>query len=100
MISIQNAPTIMNAGPEMVLPAGRTHVFMITGDRTTSVTFSFDRPVKKFSLTRVGVINGASVPTWKLEALDAQGGVLDSVGETHGLYQQPRKALSATKSDR
>lgn len=91
IIPLQGAPIVNNAGPEMVLPGGRSRVLMISAGPVTSVTFSFDRPVGRFSLTRIGVINGASIPTWKLEALDRDGRVLDSVGEIHGLYQQPRK---------
>jgi hypothetical protein len=91
MTSLKGTPVVSNPGPEMVLPRGRSRVFMIGGAPVTSVTFSFDRPFKKFSLTRIGVVNGASIPTWKLEALDRNGRVLDSVGEIHGLYQQPRK---------
>jgi hypothetical protein len=83
-------PTIVNAGHEMVLPPGRRHVLGINEGHTTSVTFSFTRPIGKFALVRIGVTNGASVPTWKLEALDRQGRVIDSVGEIHGLYSQPR----------
>lgn len=83
-------PTILIPGPEMVLPPGRHKILGIKQDRTTSVMFAFDRPVRRFGLTRIGVVNGASVPTWKLEALDQAGHVVDSIGEEHGLYQQPR----------
>src|ERR1700731_2678717 len=91
IIALQGTLLINNAGPEMVLPAGHNRVFMIGGGPGTSITFSFERPLKKFGLTRIGVINGASIPTWKLEALDGSGRVVDSVGEIHGLYQQPRQ---------
>ncbi|MEY2497853.1 MAG: hypothetical protein QOD12_1409 [Verrucomicrobiota bacterium] len=91
--ALQGTLLINNAGPEMVLPAGHNRVFMIGGGPVTSITFSFDRPLKKFGLTRIGVINNASIPTWKLEALDGSGRVLDSIGEVHGLYQQSRQVF-------
>jgi hypothetical protein len=83
-------PMIDTPGPEMVLPAGRERVMLIHGDRETSLTLTFDPPLKRFSLTRVGVIKGASVPAWRLESFDAAGNELESISEEHGLYEQPR----------
>jgi hypothetical protein len=86
------------AGPEMVMPAGRKRVLMVGGGPQTTVTLVFDPPLSRFSLTRIGVTKGASVPTWKLEALDRRGNVLASADEIHGLYEQPRKVSVAGRN--
>jgi hypothetical protein len=49
-----------------------------------------DRPARKIFLERIGTSQGSSVPTWRLEALDQSGQVLDSFGEEHGLPAGPR----------
>lgn len=83
------------AGPEMVLPPGRKQVMLIHGGPETLLSLVFDPPLKRFSMTRIGVIKGASVPTWRLESFDAQGNKLEAVGEQHGLYPQPRTVALA-----
>jgi hypothetical protein len=90
-VRILGEATVAEAGPEMVLPFGLHRVLMVSGGRQTTVTLVFDPPLSRFSLTRIGATKGASVPTWKVEALDRRGQVLASAGETHGLYEQPRK---------
>jgi hypothetical protein len=34
-----------------------------------------------FALTTIGVVHGASLPRWRLEALDAKGNILANTGE-------------------
>ena len=49
----------------MLLPHGRQQVLLLAGEeRVTWLTIAFDVPVKRFSLTRIGTRDGASIPTW------------------------------------
>ncbi|MGZ5002591.1 MAG: hypothetical protein ACXWBM_05310 [Chthoniobacterales bacterium] len=89
IVAEQGVAQIAAAGPEMVLPLGHKKVFLVQGDRTTAIRFVFDPPITKFTLTRIGVINNASVPSWQLVALDSSGNIVDVVGELHGLYPKP-----------
>jgi hypothetical protein len=57
----------------------------------TLLTITFNAPIKRFSLTRIGTAGGASVPTWTLDAYDSEGKVVASTGEEHGLPPQPRQ---------
>ncbi|MGZ4984402.1 MAG: hypothetical protein ACXV9Q_09900, partial [Chthoniobacterales bacterium] len=81
IVAEQGVAQIAAAGPEMVLPLGHRKVFLVQGDRTTAIRFVFDPPITKFTLTRIGVINNASVPSWQLVALDSSGNIVDVVGE-------------------
>lgn len=89
----QGAPGVFKPEPNMVLPQGRTQVLLVggTGDRVTSLSIAFNTPIKRFSLTRIGTANGASVPTWTLNAYDSNGKVVASIGEEHGLPAAPRE---------
>jgi hypothetical protein len=87
----QGAPGVYAREPNMVLPKGRDRVLLVAGERVTSLTMTFDPPVRHFSLTRIGTAGGASVPTWTLRAFDRAGRVVASAGEEHGLPPQPRR---------
>jgi len=63
---------------------------IMEGGPMTSIEFDLDRPARKIFLERTGTSQGASVPTWRLEALDKSGQVLDSFGEEHGLPADAR----------
>lgn len=85
-------PGVYRSERNMVLPPGRNNVLLLGGGaRVTSLTIAFRAPIKRFSLTRIGTAGGASVPTWRLEALDGAGKVVGSVGEAHGLPQTPQQ---------
>jgi hypothetical protein len=75
----------------MLLPTGRSQVLLVAGERTTSLSFDLDLPVRRFSLTRIGTARGASVPTWTLQAFDNKGATVDSTGEEHGLPAKPQQ---------
>lgn len=87
----QGAPGVYAREPNMVLPKGRDRVLLVAGERVTSLTMTFDPPVRHFSLTRIGTAGGASVPTWTLRAFDRAGRIVASAGEEHGLPPQPRR---------
>jgi hypothetical protein len=50
--------------------------------------------MRSFTLTRIGVVQGASVPKWRLQALDASGRLLDSTGEDNFGVNVPLKSFS------
>lgn len=83
---------IYSSERNMVLPKGRNRVLLVAGDRMTSLTITFNPPIKRFSLTRIGTAGGASVPTWALYAYDSQSKVVASTGEKNGLPPNPREA--------
>lgn len=91
ILDCNGTPVVADAAPAMVVPAGHRHILLVEGGRDTSLTLGFDPPLKRFSLTRVGLINGASIPTWALNAFDRGGKELATAGEQHGSYQQPRQ---------
>jgi WD40 repeat protein len=69
-----------------VLPLGADRAFArspFSANRalTSTRTFRFAKPLRGFALTRVGVINGASLARWRLEAFDVQGNILATTGE-------------------
>ena len=82
--------SITNATPNMVVGHGRAAVMIMEGGPMTSIEFDLDRSARKIFLERIGTSQGASVPTWRLEALDKSGQVLDSFGEEHGLPADAR----------
>jgi hypothetical protein len=90
LIQGDGTPGVYAPEPNMVLPAGHSNVLLVAGNRTTSLTIAFDAPVGRVALTRIGTANGASTPTWKLEAFDGAGHVVGSVGEEHGLPSAPQ----------
>jgi tetratricopeptide (TPR) repeat protein len=81
-------PTI----PPMVMPAGRTKVLMVDGGFVPQFAFDFDPPIKRFTITSVGVSGGASVPTWELTGFNRQGQVVASKGVLHHLPAAPETA--------
>ena len=81
---------IAKVTPNMVVGPGRAAVLLMEGGPMTSIEFDLDRPARKIFLERIGTRQGSSVPTWKLEALDKSGQVLDSFGEEHGLPADAR----------
>ncbi|HWY52094.1 MAG TPA: toll/interleukin-1 receptor domain-containing protein [Chthoniobacterales bacterium] len=78
------------ATTHMVIGHGRTAVLMIAGGPTTALELELARPARKIFVERVGTSHGASVPTWRIDALDRAGRVLDSFGEEHGLPADAR----------
>lgn len=73
---------IEDAIPAMVMPEGRAKLLMVTQDQAESrYAMAFARPVRKVTITRPGVIDGATMPKWKLAALNKAGKVLASCGE-------------------
>ena len=73
------------ADPNMILPDGRQNVLLLGGEKVTSLTIHFAEPLRRLGVTRIGTRGGTSIPTWSLEAFDAQGKLVASTGETHGL---------------
>lgn len=86
-------PIIVEAGKEMTVPDQHKRLFMIGNCKTSSaVTLTLEKPVSSFSLTRVGVLNGASTPKWTMEAYDGAGNVVATTGEANfGFDAVPRK---------
>lgn len=81
---------VNNAERGMVLPPGHTRVLNVRGNSPeTSLTFYFAAPIRRFAVTRIGA-NPASLPTWRLEALDANGRTVTSLDQERGATTEPR----------
>ncbi len=85
-----SVPAVYAAEPAMRLPAGRRSVLLIGGGRETTLNVGFEAPVRSFAVTRIGTANGASTPTWRMDAFDAAGRLQSSTGEEHGLPAAPQ----------
>ena len=90
-VTEKGAPLLLEAEANMILPGDRRKVLLLGGEHVTSLTISFDEPIRRFGLTRIGTRGGASVPTWKLEAFDANGKVVASANEERGLPKTPQE---------
>jgi hypothetical protein len=76
--------------PGMVFLPGHNRILNVRGsDPQTELAFEFDPPIRKFGLSRIGG-NPASLPTWSLEARDAQNHLLDSAGDFRGAANEAR----------
>jgi WD40 repeat protein len=80
-----------------VMPLGSDRTNWVDLDHTKPSVedtriFHFDRPLRGVGLTRIGVINGASLPRWRLESLDADGNILATTGE----MEFPKDAIPRT----
>lgn len=91
IVQRDGVPGIYAADASMLLPAGRSQVLLVAGQRTTALTFEFDTPVRRFSLTRIGTVGGSSVPTWTLQAFDSKGAVVGATGAEYGLPPRPEQ---------
>jgi hypothetical protein len=91
VIRQQGEPAVHKSALKMVLPPGRSQVLLVSGDRVTSLSFTFSAPIRRFTIMRIGTAAGASVPTWTMQAFNQKGKVLDSIGETHGLPTTPQE---------
>ena len=83
--SASGALSIVGATPNMAVGNGRGAVLLMAGGPVTYLELGLARPARQIFLERIGTRNGASVPTWRFEALDQSGRVLDSFDEQHGL---------------
>jgi hypothetical protein len=77
----------------MVMPPGRKQLLMVAQNPTEShYAISFAEPVRKVAITRPGVINGSSMPKWKLTAMTNAGKALATTGEdTFGFDKNVRR---------
>lgn len=90
IVQRDGVPGIYAADAAMQLPAGRSQVLLVAGERTTTLNFEFDTPIRRFSLTRIGTAGGSSVPTWTLQAFDSKGVAVGSTGEQFALPAKPQ----------
>ena len=67
----------MPLGADRAMVSSRTNGNWLADART----FRFAEPLRSFAFTRLGVVNGASLARWRLEALDAEGKILATTGE-------------------
>jgi hypothetical protein len=68
--------------PNRRAPLGQIRALGTSNTKLTETrTFRFDRPLRAFGLTRIGVAKGASLPMWRLEALDEGGNILATTGQ-------------------
>lgn len=73
---------IESAGAEMVLPPGRRQLLMVVQNpRTSEFSLVFKQPMRRVTITRIGVTRGASLPKWQLSARNAAGNMQASTGE-------------------
>lgn len=86
------AARVERASDAMTLPEGRSQLLMVVQTpRTSQFSLAFKQPLRRVSVTRIGVIKGGSLPKWRLTALTANGNVLASTGEDDwGFDAQPR----------
>ena len=78
--------------PAMVVPAGRTQLLAVEGDRVTEFAIEFDPPVKSFTITLPGLRGGASFPTYSITAFNPSGAGFDRVGQEHWIPTVPEPA--------
>ena len=91
----EGSVVIAEKNSNMVLPDDRSRVLMLTGTGLqTSLRIRFVRPLSGVGLTCIGVSGGASLPKWRLQALDARGHVLDSTGEDEFAIDVPIRSFS------
>jgi hypothetical protein len=83
-IKERGTPAVYEIQPNMLMPPSRKRILLVTDDRVTSLSITFDRPVRRFTLVRIGTTGGASIPTWTMVAYDQTGKVLKRAGEEHG----------------
>lgn len=90
-------PVIQNLNLDAMVVSGRQ--IRVLGaaatpgeDRMSSLVLQFDRPVRSFSLTRIGVKGGGSLPKWRLEAFNRQGQLVAATGENRfAMPGQPKR---------
>jgi hypothetical protein len=88
---------IEKATSAMVMPPGRKQLLMVVQDPAASrFGLSFANPVRKVTVTRPGVTNGASMPKWKLTAMTEAGQVLATTGEDEFGSDPKPKTFSVT----
>lgn len=85
----KGAPGIYEAEPNMILPPPRKRVLLLANEHVTSFAITFDTPVQRFAVSRIGTSGGASIPTWKMTGYDRTGRVVGATGEEHGLPARP-----------
>lgn len=85
-------PGLFARGSEMVLPEGCDRVLLIGNCGLTSeLDIKLEHPATSFSITRIGVVNGSSMPKWRMEGYNAAGQVVGTTGESNFSFdQQPR----------
>jgi hypothetical protein len=94
----EGSPLVYQASPAQVLPEGRRKILSAgsASTRMSTLTFMFANPLRRFELVRIGVINGGSLPKWKMEALDREGKVVAAAGEGEWGFDQKPKQFSVT----
>jgi len=86
---------IESATSGMVMPRGRTKLLMVVQKPTESrYAISFHETVRKVTITRPGVINGSSMPKWKLTAMSNAGKILATTGEDKFGFDKNVRKLS------
>jgi hypothetical protein len=76
---------------ERAAVATRKRVLMARDERITSLSITFDQPVQRFGLVRIGTRGGASTPPWTMTGYDRNGTMIGRVGEEHGLPPEPKE---------
>jgi len=96
----ESQPLIFEAGEATVLPPGRQNLFSAgaKSDHTSLLTLRFAGPLKRFEFVRIGVLNGASLPKWKLKAFDPAGELVGTVGESDWGFDPRHKRFIVSSS--
>lgn len=92
----ENQPLIFEGSEATVLPPGRKNLFSAgaKSDHTSLLSLRFAGPLKRFEIVRIGVLNGASLPKWKLTAFDSAGELVGTVGESDwGFDPRPKRFI-------
>lgn len=96
----ESQPQIFEASEATVLPPGRQNLFSAgpKSDHTSLLTIRFSGPLKRFEFVRIGVVNGASLPKWKLTAFDPAGELVGTVGESDWGFDPRHKRFIVSSS--
>jgi hypothetical protein len=86
----KGAPGVYESEPNMILPPPCKRVLLLANEHVTSFSITFDAPVHRFAVSRIGTSGGASIPTWRMTGYDSNGKVIGATGEEHGLPSRPQ----------
>ena len=79
-----------------VLPQGRKSLLSAGSSSacTSTLKLTFAAPLRRFELVRIGVIDGASLPKWRMEAQDGEGKIVAAAGESDWGFDEKTKRFT------
>ncbi len=90
-------PGLYARGNEMVMPEGCDRVLLIGGCGLTSeLNIKLEHPATSFSITRIGVLNGSSLPKWRMEGYNAAGQVVGTTGDPNFSFDNQSRSFTVS----